>query len=122
MDGTIIADASESLRRMEGAIRLVFPTSSATLESVPGAPEDAVVSLWLYRVTRHGDLVNAPPRRVGFDRIERQRLPLQVHFLLTPLGADIVTRQRVLGLAMQAMHDRALLSAGMLEPPCWRPA
>jgi hypothetical protein len=122
MDGTILGDASESLRRMlEAAVRLVFPTASVTLDSprdaVPGGPDQAVISLWLYRVTRHGDLVNLPPRRVALDRVERSRLPLQLHYLMTPLGADMLTRQRLLGVAMQAMHDRALVPAGMLEAP-----
>jgi len=120
MDGTVLGDASLSLKTMlETAVQAVFATTSVALDSpkdTTATPDNAVVSFWLYRVTRHGDLLNLPPRRLGPDRVEGMRLPLELHYLLTPLGADILTRQRVLGVAMQAMHTNAILPAELLEP------
>jgi hypothetical protein len=120
MDGTVLGDASKSLKTMlEAAVKSVFPTSSVALDSpkdTAATPADMVVSLWLYRVTRHGDLLNLPPRRLSPNRVEAPRLPLELHYLLTPLGADTVTRQRALGVAMQAMHTNAILPGELLEP------
>jgi hypothetical protein len=43
-------------------------------------------------------------------------LPLNLTYLVTPLAKDTLTEQRLLGLAMQAMHDNALLGADFLAP------
>ncbi len=121
MDGTIIADASETLRALvEDGVRIAFPAATATLEppnlAQPQANEISV-SVWLHMVERHPDLLNVPPRRVAVDRVERRPLPLRLHYLMTPLGADTLTRQRVLGMAMQTMHDNAFVEPGDLEQP-----
>lgn len=70
-----------------------------------------IVSLWLYRVTRVEDLVNAPPVRLANGRLVMRPLPLNLSYLITPLAPDPLTEQRLLGIAMQAMHDRALLGS-----------
>lgn len=75
-----------------------------------------LVSLWLYRVQRHDDLVNAPPVRLPDGRIGMRPLPLDLHYLVTPFAHDTLTRQRLLGLAMQTMHDHARVGAEYLHP------
>jgi hypothetical protein len=75
-----------------------------------------VVSLWLYRVSRVEDLINAPPVRIAPNRVVQRPLPLNLTYLVTPLAKDTLTEQRLLGLAMQAMHDNALLGADFLAP------
>jgi hypothetical protein len=122
MDGSILGDASLSLQRMlEDEIRISFPDSSVSLESPklakPNSPGDMVVSLWLHRVTRHADMVNHPPRRLGTDRVEGPRLPIDLHFLATPLGGDAVTRQRLLGVTLQALHANAEVASDRLAAP-----
>ncbi|MBV1796843.1 DUF4255 domain-containing protein [Siccirubricoccus sp. G192] len=121
MDGSILGDASLSLQRMlEAAVKIAFPTVSVSLESPkaarPADPGEAVVSLWLHRVARQGDVLNLPPRRLGPDRMEAPRLPVDLHYLATPLGADPITRQRLLGVVLQAMHANPMLGADRLEP------
>ncbi|SIT58611.1 hypothetical protein BQ8794_50713 [Mesorhizobium prunaredense] len=78
--------------------------------------QQAVVSLWLYRASRVEDLVNAPPVRIPPNRLVQRPLPLNLTYLVTPLAKDTLTEQRLLGLAMQAMHDNALLGADFLVP------
>jgi hypothetical protein len=51
----------------------------ATLAGVQG------VSLWLYQSTRDDQRLNAPPRRVAPDQIEPTPLPIQLHYLATPV-------------------------------------
>lgn len=75
-----------------------------------------VVSLWLYRVSRVEDLVNAPPVRLANGRVMMRPLPLNLSYLVTPLAPDTLTEQRLLGIAMQAMHDHALIGSDFLVP------
>ncbi|MBO1076187.1 DUF4255 domain-containing protein [Roseomonas marmotae] len=122
MDGSILGDASLSLQRMlEDEIRISFPDTSVSLESPklarPNAPGEMVVSLWLHRVSRQADMLNHPPRRIGPDRVEAPRLPIDLHFLATPLGGDAVTRQRLLGVTLQALQANAVLAADRLAAP-----
>jgi hypothetical protein len=67
------------------------------------------LSLWLYRVVRDEQHVNAPPRRLTANRLERVPLPLRLYYLVTPVVAAGSTapgtRQTVLGRVLQAFHD-----------------
>jgi hypothetical protein len=122
MDGTILGDASVSLSKMlTTAIKAAFATASVSLDSPtdakPAAPGDAVVSLWLYRVNKRAEMLNLPPRRLGPDTLEAARLPVELHYLITPLGADAITRQRLVGVVMQSMFANAILPADRLEQP-----
>jgi hypothetical protein len=73
------------------------------------------LSLWLYRLNRDEFRLNDPPRRVGFDRVERHRLPLRLYYLVTPIVTPAnpadgpAVEQLVLGSVLQAFHDRPLL-------------
>ncbi|MBI1205834.1 MAG: DUF4255 domain-containing protein [Azospirillum sp.] len=75
-----------------------------------------LVSMWLYRVTRLDELTNAPPRRSPPNHVEMPPLPLNLHYLLTPLATDMITAQRLLGRVMQAFFDNAILSDVYLTP------
>jgi hypothetical protein len=75
-----------------------------------------LVSLWLYRVRRHDDLVNAAPLPRPDGRIAMRPLPLDLHYLVTPFAPAPLTRQRLLGMAMQALYDHPRLTAEFLRP------
>ena len=75
-----------------------------------------ILSLWLYRVRRFDELENAPPRIRDDGRIVRAPLPVVLHYLVTPLSSDELTRHRLLGNAMQALHDQAQLGTEFLRP------
>lgn len=81
----------------------------------------AGLSVWLYRIDRDEQLLNHPPRRVGFDRIERRNLPLRLHYLVTPIangnqdGSGPPLEQSILGKALQTFHDHPLLSGVDLQ-------
>jgi hypothetical protein len=68
-----------------------------------------ILSFWLYRVTRFDELENLPPRLRADGRLARAPLPLTLHYLVTPLASDELGRHRLLGAAMQALHDQARL-------------
>jgi len=63
-----------------------------------------VISLWLYRVERFSELENRPSRPDRAGRLVPAPLPLMLYYLLTPLTADELTAQRLLGHAMQALE------------------
>lgn len=80
------------------------------------------MSLWLYRIARDPDLLTQLPRRVGFDRIDKQDLPLRLHYLCTPvvnedtdLGNDPDMEQFIIGKVLQTFHDHPQLSGADLQ-------
>jgi len=75
-----------------------------------------VLSMWLYRVSRFDELENAPPRINAAGRLVRAPLPLVLHYLVTPLTSDELGRHRLLGAAMQTLHDQARLGEEFLRP------
>lgn len=83
-----------------------------------GAPAAGkmILSFWLYRVSRFDELENSPPRLLSNGRIERAPLPLTLHYLMTPLANDELSRHRLLGAAMQALHDQSRLGGEFLRP------
>lgn len=85
-------------------------------EIITAKNNPTLVSLWLYRVHRHEDLVNAPPVIRPDGRVSPRPLPLDLHYLVTPFAPDTLTRQRLMGLAMQTMHDHARVGAEFLRP------
>jgi hypothetical protein len=83
-----------------------------------GTPAGGVntISLWLYRVHRFDDLENVPPRISANGRLIPPPLPLMLHYLLTPMSADEVTAQRLLGHAMQALGAQSRLGPEFTHP------
>jgi hypothetical protein len=68
------------------------------------------LSVWLYRVARDEDVLNAPPERLDATTERRTPLPLRLHYLVTPIAAADVavgpdTEQRMLGRVLQSFYD-----------------
>jgi hypothetical protein len=78
------------------------------------------VSLWLYRVARDEDRLNAPPLRANRAQFHRTPLPVRLHYLVTPL-VDRTTptgsalEQTVLGKLLLLFHDRPQFSGPALK-------
>jgi hypothetical protein len=75
---------------------------------------DQGVSLWLYRLVRDENLINRPPRRVGFDTLQRRPLPVRCHYLVTPIieaatASAAETEQTILGRILQCFYDQPFL-------------
>jgi hypothetical protein len=73
------------------------------------------LTVWLYQVVRDEQRLNAPPRRIDYDRIEHPPLPLCLHYLVTPMvevaegGNESTLEQLVLGKVLQVLHDHPTL-------------
>jgi hypothetical protein len=79
------------------------------------------LSVWLYRVIRDEERLNAPPFRRGFGSLERVPLPVRLHYLITPNvdstdaleGSEM--EQVILGKVMQTFHDHPTLRGSDLQ-------
>jgi hypothetical protein len=75
------------------------------------------VSVWLYRIERDEQRLNAPPTRPAPDRLTATPLPLRLHYLVTPIvtidpAFPLVSpgrEQEMLGKAMQLFYQRPVL-------------
>jgi hypothetical protein len=85
-------------------------------EILAAGSNPTVVSLWLHRVRRLDELVNAPPQLRPDGRVIQRPLPLNLYYLVTPIAPSALTKQRLLGLAMQTFHDNARVGAEFLRP------
>jgi hypothetical protein len=81
------------------------------------------VSLWLYRVVRDEERLNAPPERLGPDRLRPPPLPVRLHYLITPIiavNAAVLAfsperEHLLLGKVLQTLYDVPLLRGTLLQ-------
>jgi hypothetical protein len=97
-------------------------TMSVTLKT----PEEMLntsaegLSVWLYRVIRDEELLNALPQWIGPNLLRRPPLPMRLHYLMTPItdaqsqiGPE--TEQVILGKVLQIFHDHPTLRGTDLQ-------
>jgi hypothetical protein len=77
--------------------------------------ESLAVSVWLYRVARMSEMLNEPPQRIAPNLIAATPLPLLLHYLVTPVSSDALTRHALLGKALQVLNDHAILRGADLQ-------
>lgn len=73
------------------------------------------VSLWLYRVTRNGDTLNVPPKRVAPNQITHRSLPIDLYYLVTPIATKPEDEQDLLGRVIQIFNDHSILRGALLK-------
>jgi hypothetical protein len=73
------------------------------------------ISLWLYRITRNEHLLNQRPTRPSATQVERHCLPINLHYLITPILADPGDEQRFLGRILQIFNDHPTLRGSDLR-------
>jgi len=89
-------------------------------EMTQNTPQQGV-SVWLYRVIRDEQRLNAPPERLGPNQLRYPPLPLCLHYLVTPVidsngnGAGPEVEQTVLGKVLQIFHDHPRLRGTDLQ-------
>lgn len=88
-----------------------------------GPGDGTRLTIYLYRVTQNGHLMNAQRREVDADHYRRPPLALNLYYLLTAHpsdgGSDGMERteeqHRVLGRAMQVIHDNSIIRGSDLK-------
>lgn len=129
---TAIRAASETLRFVleeamaaDPILQVMFAGAGASIVSLANPDEmntagETGISVWLYRIVRDEQRLNAPPERVAPDRIRPTPLPVRLHYLISPVigadgaGAPIETRHHILGAVLQTFHERPLVSGVLL--------
>jgi hypothetical protein len=114
---TALSATSETLQTyLQQQLAATVPFfAAATMEVSLSDPREMAdsgrqgVSLWLYRVARDDQRLNAPPRRLAADRLEPVPLPLRLHYLVSPVTnletATVGTRQTILGRVLQSLYE-----------------
>jgi hypothetical protein len=97
-------------------------TMDVYLRTPPEMSEDdrEGLSVWLYRVARDEERLNAPPERIAYNQVRPAPLPLKLHYLMTPLTASDSaggpeTEQLVIGKVLEIFHDHPLLRGTDLQ-------
>jgi hypothetical protein len=86
------------------------------LGTIPTDPP--ALTVFLYEIAEDASAKNRPPRRIGAPPrmgVRRAPLALVLRYMLTPWSGDRLTDQQILGRAMQALHDNAILSGPQLR-------
>ncbi|MEZ6134628.1 MAG: DUF4255 domain-containing protein [Pirellulaceae bacterium] len=121
-DSAVIADVSLTLQTvLTNAFGTLLPAPSpvAEIHDLQGniATSPARMTLFLFEVVEDATLRNRPPARVVTPpnlNIERPPIPLILRYLLTPWSGDRLTDHRILGRALQVLHDGAIISGPQL--------
>jgi hypothetical protein len=130
---TAIRAASETIRSVladamaaDPVLSIMFSGAGAAVVSLANPDEmnaagDSGISVWLYRIERDEQRLNAPPERVAPNRIRQTPLPVRLHYLISPVvgadgpGAPIETRHHILGAVLQTFHQTPLISGVLLS-------
>ena len=104
---------------------LAADTSGMSHDVIIGRPDDienngnaAGVNIYLYQVTPNTAWRNAdlPTRDAAGALVQRPRIALDLHYLLTFYGSEAnLEDQRLMGLVVAALHERPVLTRSMLE-------
>ena len=94
---------------LDVTIYLNSPIEMQTSSLIPG------ISLWLFKVSRMAEMLNEPPDRKSAYQLARTPLSVLLHYLVTPMAADPVMRQVLLGRVLQVFNDHAILRGNDLQ-------
>jgi hypothetical protein len=118
-DYAVISDVSTSLvTLLDQDLRKPPLNARAQLDDLSGtAPAGLTLTITLYEILEDAPSRNRPrPQRLNGTTVVSTKPPmaLRLHYLLTPWGGDSVTEQQILGRAMQALYDDAILAGTAL--------
>jgi hypothetical protein len=122
-DSSVIADVSATLQAVltdAFSSLLPAPPPVAEVHDLQGtiSTSPARMTLFLFNVIEDTALRNRPPA-VGSApphlTSTRAPVPLVLRYLLTPWSGDRLTDHRIMGRALQALHDGAIISGPQLQ-------
>lgn len=121
-NSSVIADVSLTLQQVltDAFSTLVPGPPVAEVHDLHGAisTTPARMTIFLFDTIEDPAVRNQRPRRgIASPDITQRRpqVPLILRYLLTPWSGDRVTDQRLLGHALQTLHDDAILSGPQLQ-------
>lgn len=123
-DFTVISAVSDTLRvLLNAAINANVAGGSAAFLDVENLPSSPTLTIFLFEVGEDPSARNqarvresSPPNM----SVRKPPLTLLLRYLMTPWGGDSVTEQKILGITLQTLYNRAILSGpdlqGVLNP------
>lgn len=122
-DYPVISAVSETLKALLTAN--ITQSTDSQIKNVPiellspremeDNQENLGVSVWLYRVSRFGDMLNEPPQRISPAQMVKTPLPVLLYYLITPVASHPLTRHTLLGKVLQVMNDNSILRGANLQ-------
>jgi hypothetical protein len=106
--------AEPLLNALLGLGHVVSPRTPAEMQG--GSPQQKGLSVWLYQVDRNEFLLNQPPERIALDLVRRPPVPLDLHYLVTPMADDPINEQLMLGKVVQVLNDSAIFPVDPADP------
>ena len=122
-DSSVIADVSSTLQSVltnAFSTLLPVPTPIAEIHDLQGviSTSPARMTLFLFEIVEDASLRNRPPSRSVAPPdliLSRAPVPLILRYLLTPWSGDRLTDHRIMGRALQVLHDDSILSGPQLQ-------
>ncbi len=119
----VISDVSQTLiNALNAALGSLFPAPApqAILHDLQGniSTNPATLAVLLYELTEDASTRNRPMQRAATPAQAMLRKPpmtLILRYMIVPFAGDRLTEQRMLGRAMQALYDNAILSGPDLQ-------
>lgn len=121
-DFSVIADVGLSIVKL---LRdQMTPDTIAQPEQIglssPAEQSDFQLTLFLYNITESGEYRQTTMLNRGIDQLQYPPMTVQLHYLLTAhSNADLhnktVNEHRILGRAMQVLHDNSVLRTPYLQ-------
>jgi uncharacterized protein DUF4255 len=84
-------------------------------------PPQPTLTVFLYRVALHCATRNAARRLTPDGRVQRQPLPLELNFMITPWARETRAELLMAGRVLQVMHDHGELGPADLVGASWEP-
>jgi Pvc16 N-terminal domain len=81
-----------------------------------GNPPKKGLSVWLYQIERSAELTNRPTVRISPTELRRPPLPMNLHYLFTPIADRTETEQLILGKVLQVLNDGTTVEPDPARP------
>ena len=94
-------------------VPLVTNDSPADIKKVEGSNQK--LSFYLYRIEENSHMKNLPREKPDPSHLKKQSLYLDLFFMLTPYASNKMDEHKILGRAMQVLHDRSILKSTDVE-------
>jgi hypothetical protein len=122
-DYAVIGDVSATLTAtLTDALSVIVPVPPpiAQVHDLVGnvSMDPPTLTVFLYEIVEDATVKNRPPIRSDVPPdtfLRRAPMGLMLRYLVTPWSNDRLTDQQMLGRAMQALHDNAILTGPWLR-------
>ena len=94
-------------------VPVVTNDSPADIKKVEGSNQK--LSFYLYRIEENSHMKNLPREKPDPSHLKKQSLYLDLFFMLTPYASNKMDEHKILGRAMQVLHDSSILKSTDVE-------